>query len=1148
MDGTSATTPGYGRGDRASGKRSLLEGGALSEEALDSSTSVYEARGPRARAGLQQFFSPPEAATLAYQVIAGQGCAGHFAPYVLDPTAGNGALLAGWPADRRFGVEIDRDQVEAGQYTAVRGDLQRLYPLLRLSGARFPAVACNPPFGLDWRDPASGKAVNSTALCLRFALGLLADHGQGLLIAGRDRYHRVIEPLNEADGVWATVDCPDLFEDTELGCTLAFFVSPANRREGEVLRLEAERRELVELAEEIRNWRQRTCGHVATVSMGGDEPLREAFAAVQREHDGRLAVERGRRSRYDLQLHGDQIACHPSGFAKLALSECRLLRQVQQLDGKSVQYFGLNLREWRTVEQAAASGALTIAPDVAGRVAEVSARAAREATPLYPLKPQMRLGYLADLERIHCVKDDPARGFLCGEDYPLATRTKVHTEKGEKLVETRTGEQELRRFQRERKLLELTIGREHFDESPESIGYVLEYFELPDPGDLAGRYPQEVARAKAVLQEIADEHGFMWKSFQLEDLSRLAVKGSGVLAHEQGLGKTVQQMGLAEAMPRLYGAQDCALFVVPQDLIPQWQREATKFFGRTLEVIDGPAKAHAVARRLRADGRGWFVTYYEALSLTGRKDERLPEQVLEWSEPDEHGEREPLLTSADACPACRADGWAGWQGTACRGCGYVHKRLAVRNAASHLAGAFRRGVVCVDELSLIRGDDSLRSKAIRALRARHRFGATGTPISNYVNDAFWGLWWTLGNASERFPYDYQGKAKFEADFCVVEHTMGHKEGEEHQRKRRKVLPEVTNLSLLWRLLSASMVRRRKEDTGEKLAERVFHPVRVPFGERQRELHQKWLKDFTSFFCQTHPDSPLVKAGVGVVELFAAGLGQLPKLEYAATLPAADPDLAWTTIEASNWTPKTLKVLELCLERVRAGDKVLIGSCLIETGRFLAERLGERGVEALHIVEEREGRAQTKNPRKRAAELQAFIEGDAQVLCAGVNAVKLGHNLDTASTVILDGLPWSHEALDQFLARVHRLTSKRAVSVYVALTRGSVDERKWDLLTRKGQAADLALDGQLVSEPEQPVDWNTVLRQMRAAGVAANGEELSERDLEVLWQRAEGAYRPLEGSHPVAVLADRLVVDRHQPDASEQAPEDDGGQLSFDLAA
>jgi hypothetical protein len=79
-------------------------------------------------------------------------------------------------------------------------------------------------------DPgATGRSANSTTVCLRVALGLLEEQGQGLLIAGRDRYHREIEPLPEARGVWCTIDCDDLFEGVELPPTLAFFVQPATR-------------------------------------------------------------------------------------------------------------------------------------------------------------------------------------------------------------------------------------------------------------------------------------------------------------------------------------------------------------------------------------------------------------------------------------------------------------------------------------------------------------------------------------------------------------------------------------------------------------------------------------------------------------------------------------------------------------------------------------------------------------------------------------------------------------------------------------------------------------------------------------------------------------------------------------------------------
>jgi hypothetical protein len=91
------------------------------------------------------------------------------------------------------------------------------------------------------------------------------------------------------------------------------------------------------------------------------------------------------------------------------------------------------------------------------------------------------------------------------------------------------------------------------------------------------------------------------------------------------------------------------------------------------------------------------------------------------------GDAPPALHSDEFCPRCRADGHAGWQRGACRRCGYVHKRLRVPTIASLLAAAFRRGVICVGELCQIRGDDSLRSRAVRALRARHPLGATGTP-------------------------------------------------------------------------------------------------------------------------------------------------------------------------------------------------------------------------------------------------------------------------------------------------------------------------------------------------------------------------------------------------------------------------------------
>ncbi len=96
---------------------------------------------------------PPEAAELIAAVN------GH-AMSTLDPTAGDGSLLAGVDPEHRFGIEIDADQVKAGTYEAIHGDVQRAYPLLRVLGTRFPRIACNPPFGLDWRGPRQARELH----------------------------------------------------------------------------------------------------------------------------------------------------------------------------------------------------------------------------------------------------------------------------------------------------------------------------------------------------------------------------------------------------------------------------------------------------------------------------------------------------------------------------------------------------------------------------------------------------------------------------------------------------------------------------------------------------------------------------------------------------------------------------------------------------------------------------------------------------------------------------------------------------------------------------------------------------------------------------------------------------------------------------
>lgn len=986
--------------------------------------------------------------------------------------------------------------------------MQPAVPLLRLLGTRFPRVACNPPFGLDWR--INGRVENSTLATWRMALSLLERDGLGAFIAGRDRFQRDILTRPDAAGVYALVECEDgLFDGVTLPCLIGFFVhpkAPFSSREGGPLRLSAPRAELTGLAERIIEERPGTGIYVANhFRCANREPLVERFATVRAELQRRRCQASAQRQQFDLALRDGRISSRPSPFARLALGQRKLIRNVERLHNQPATYFALNLREWRQLRALAEEGVLTIDPLLIGAVDQATSEAERAICPLYEVRPQQRLAFLDDLDSILCTRSDLERGFEAGERYPLLTSSDIKITQAERPHTKRNGDVEIRKYEHEAKVLRVEIDGQVFSEAAADVQYLLEHFELPDPGDLATRFPAEVERARSVLRSLAEENGFEFKTskvedWQLEDLARLVVKGSGVLGWEQGGGKSLGGATLIHASWER-GAARKGLIVCPQDLILQWKREIKVFYGEEPEHITTPARARAVARRLKNGGTGLFITHYEVLSLLGRVDEPLPVVPVRALAADREEAGRFDLSSEEFCPSCLAEHGSGWQQRSphvCESCGYVHKRLRVKTAAHYLAGAFSDGVIVVDEGTLAKGNDSLRSKAIRGLRARHRYLLTGTPISNYVNDIFWLLWWTLGNATLRFPFDYEGgRAKFEADFCVIEHWRngGRKEG-------RKVLPQVTNVSRLWRLLSGAMVRRRKHHMGE-LVPRTTRTIAAPMGKSQLELYKFWLSgsNFERYFSWKHPDHNLIKHP-DLIERFAAGLGQLTKLEYATTLPEADPDRHWSglaELDHSNWTPKNLKVLQVAMEHVERGEKVLIGSDLIETGRWLTERLREKGVDAAHIVEERSGKTQTMNPRKRARAIERFKTGATQVLCCGIPSIRLGHSLEAASCVITTGLVFSYEMFDQFIARAWRLTSPRPVSVYVALTLGSLDPKKWELLCQKAKAADLALDGQLVDEPEQPISREEFLRELRKQGVKPTGEEIDESDIRSAWQ-------------------------------------------------
>jgi hypothetical protein len=1229
-------------------KGTALLDGALTDEVMESSHSILTQSLYGGQKGLQQFYSPEQLAKLAAKVI-GTGVA------VLDPTAGDGMLLSEFPATNRFGIEIDHDQVKNAKesnrgYFEIKGDIQHVYNLLRQSMPSWDAIVANPPFGLQWEEPTyrGGKATNSTVLTFVYLNRLLSEDGQYVFVCGAKRFYDRIAKLEEASGVYAVVECEDLFDNVTIPCVVAFGIHPSLRSHDGKQGFEKRKltRDMLDLAGDwVTEQRDEALGRYNRVSSHtyGTYAYDTKFKVIQDEYNRRLEGRVKLNREYDaLLVGGKAIQWLPSAYAKLALSQTNDERAFQGLNGQPINYFGQNERLWSKMLAYEERGLLTIEPKLFHAVEQITGLIRKERQPLYHVKPTQRLGFLTDVESLTCIKSDPEMNFSKGESYRLDTQTKTIIEREKRMVESKKtpGEWSEREFEKQKKALEIRVGHHAFldggKDASRNIKWLLNHFDIPDPGDVGTKHPEEIQALEDLVREVMttfQERSAVWekknptampftvREFQIKDTARLLFKGGGLNSWEQGLGKTVGGLAFAEAAKRL-GAKDQLLIVTANDLLDQWKRESQRFLGRTPEIIRTHGQAHDIAKRMRQGEPGFFITHYGVLSINGTKGKNKllpPITVREWQEPRKvkgtgrygyyfwattEDEETPLvfdaikeaataavreeqdeeyvshnqmlrkvremgyiqipipdneahawqakndpdkclvghgripersyqitkrLTSKDLCPECEADHRNGWNGAYCESkkkdgsiCGYSHYAIKMRPIASKLSTAFRNGIGIYDEVQMMQARagviGSKRSIAMRGPKFKYFLGMTGTPIKNYIDQAFWPLWRCLGNASVRFPFDYNsGDIKFESDFAVVEYSR-----DDGRRGNRKALPEVTNLSMLWRLLSSSIIRRRKEETGEPLVPKYYHEIRVPMGMAQAEQYSVWLKDFPSFFAEKFPDHPIVKAGFHVIR--AATLGMNWKLDRACVLPEGDPDAEWTGVDGlSNFTPANLRVLELCMALAKDGRKVLVGSHLKEYGKWVAERLVEKGVKAVHILDENDNTVDADDRADRVYQFQT--DEDTQVFCAGTKAIRLGHNLDAADAVILNGLDFDYETLDQFIARIHRLTSKNPVDVFVILPslsgQDTITTRKWTLLDMKGGAAELALDGRLIDKHEQVITMDMLVTELRERGFNVTDEAVDEVSVQEDWEAAPQLedYEPSEHVIPPRVIID-----------------------------
>lgn len=303
-------------------------------------------------------------------------------------------------------------------------------------------------------------------------------------------------------------------------------------------------------------------------------------------------------------------------------------------------------------------------------------------------------------------------------------------------------------------------------------------------------------------------------------------------------------------------------------------------------------------------------------------------------------------------------------------------------------------LLLLDEMQTIKNADTASHQALRALRKKISVGLTGTPIENH-----------------------EGELKTLLDFVVPGYLPA----------------ETEDRGLLQRLVRPFVLRRTKQQVLPELPPKIVDRRYCQMTPEQRTVYRAVMES------RARPlRAQLRTGGVSFVHVFAA----LNYLKQVCNHPATAGGGFAQDVSSGKWD----LFVDLLDECMASGLKVVVFSQYLAMLERIEQYLGSRGI----------GFASIKGAtRDRGAEVARFRDApDCRVFTASLRAGGLGIDLTSASVVIHYDRWWNQAREDQATDRVHRLGQNQGVQVLKLITRGSVEEKIDEIISRKAGLTDI----------------------------------------------------------------------------------------------
>jgi superfamily II DNA or RNA helicase len=321
--------------------------------------------------------------------------------------------------------------------------------------------------------------------------------------------------------------------------------------------------------------------------------------------------------------------------------------------------------------------------------------------------------------------------------------------------------------------------------------------------------------------------------------------------------------------------------------------------------------------------------------------------------------------------------------------------------------------IVLDEANHIKNPDTQNAQAALALRGRHRFVLTGTPVENSVRDL-----WSLMN-------------------FVLPGYLGSREDFRERYELPIARGAPTEGARLARRLRPVMLRRLKKDVVKELPGKIEQVALCELSGAQKELYDK-----------LHREGRRKVESLEGKDRGQARMAMLTALlrlrQVCCDLRLLDPNHSARSAKVDLW-------MELLEEALDGGHRVLVFSQFVTMLQLLRTELERRAIEYAYL---------DGSTKQRGLEVDRFQQNEGlPVFLISLKAGGVGLNLSAADTVFHFDPWWNPAVEDQATDRAHRIGQTRVVTSYKLIARNTVEEKILRLQEKKRAVMEATVDSE-----------------------------------------------------------------------------------------